>query len=150
MLLKSIISGANWKVSGHSTCHRKMALHWTSSALHLRKSLEVPSGNSTRCAHVPTAGNLFVSTCLPGEWALVDQSVFMALGCEGAAGSLKINFTFSKSQAGCLPRRVSTPQPRCPVAQGSCTSAWLGISAGLTTPALTSGGGNCAAMLVRV
>lgn len=60
-------------------CHKEVAIHRTSRALHLRKSLEVSSGNSARFPHVPTGGHMFVSACLPGQQTLVVPPILMDL-----------------------------------------------------------------------
>lgn len=96
MLLKCIICVANWKLSRQSKCHKKMTL------LRIWESLDIPFGNIAEC---PQLSSMFIKTAdFCGS-----SHTCGSLVVKGTAGSLDRNFTFSKNQAGHLPRNFSTP-----------------------------------------
>lgn len=143
MLLKCIFGGADWKVPKQIRCHKKLALNWTSNALHLRKNLKVLFGNSERCPHVPKGRNthVFLSTDLPGQQTLVLPPILMNLQLWRSC-HFEDEFHIFK-ESGWLSPQKSVYAPLWTVAFLHNTSAWLGIGVGIAKRAVTSwGGGN--------
>lgn len=112
MLLVCIFSGADWKVLRQMRCHKKLHLI-ESAVLCIRgrawKFFLVTVKGVRRSPRVGTTVCFCPEFC-QGNKLLCSHPSSSICSYEGAA-TLNMNFIFSKSQADCLPRRVSRPWP---------------------------------------